>query len=232
MKRTLSVIGILLIVMILVAFDGSKDTAPSRKIALTFDDGPSAYTDSILDLLERYGGRSTFFVSGPRILERSSTVLRAFNNGNEIANHSWTHRDLRTLSDAEITYEIQRASAAIASVTGKSPPIHRPPFGMSNDRVIDISAELGYAIIKWTIDPIDWRYRDADIVYNAIMSQVEPGSIILVHDTRPTTAKAMLRVIPRLIEEGFELVTVSELLYYLYGGLEPGKIYGTYTILQ
>ena len=114
-------------------------SSPSRKIALTFDDGPSAYTDSILDLLERYGGRSTI--------------------------------------------EIQRASAAIESVTGVSPPMHRPPFGMSDD-------------------------------------------------TRPTTAEAMTHVIPRLIEEGFELVTVSELLYYLYGGLEPGRIYGTYTILE
>jgi len=204
----------------------------SPKIALTFDDGPSAYTDSIIDLLEQYGGRSTFFVSTSRMLERPDTVMRAFNMGNEIANHSLTHSDFSTLTEEEIKHEIQRASAAIVSVTGHSPPMHRPPFGITDRRVIDISAELGYAIIKWTVDPIDWRYRDADIVYESIMSQVERGSIILTHDTRPTTAEAMKRVIPRLIEEGYQLVTVSELLNYLYSELEPGRIYGSYTTLD
>lgn len=204
----------------------------SPKIALTFDDGPSAHTDGILDLLEQYGGRSTFFVTGPQILERSATIIRAFNMGNEIANHSWSHRHLPLLTDEEIIYEIQRTSNAIISITGESPPIHRPPFGMSDERVVNILGDMGYAIVKWTLDPIDWRYRDADIVYNTIMNQVESGSIILVHDTRPTTAEAMERVIPRLIEEGFQLVTVSELLYYLYDGPEPGVVYGTYTILD
>ena len=201
-------------------------------VALTFDDGPSAYTNKILDLLERYDGRSTFFVSGPRMLANTDTVLRAFEMGNEIANHSWSHQDMRLQSEYEIIYELQRASAAITYVTGMSPPIFRPPFGMSDERVMDISTELGYSIIKWTVDPLDWRYRDADIVYYSIMSQVENDSIILVHDTRPTTADAMERVIPQLIERGFQLVTVSELLYSAYGKLEPGRVYGSYTILD
>ena len=205
---------------------------PSRKIALTFDDGPSTYTDSILDLLYLYDGRSTFFVSPHRMLERPNTVQRAFDMGNEIANHSWSHRDFRALTDDEIASEIQSASEAIVSVVGVSPPLFRPPFGMSDERVVEISADLGYAIVKWTLDPIDWRYRDADIIYNTIMNEVEPGAIILVHDTRPTTAEAMRRVISSLVAEGFELITVSELLYYLYGGIEYGKIYGTYTILD
>ena len=209
-----------------------SETIRPPMVALTFDDGPSAYTGKILDLLEYYGGRSTFFVSANRMLADINTVKRAFEMGNEIANHSWSHQDMRFQSDEEIVYEIQRASAAIASVTGMSPPIFRPPFGMTDERVADISTELGYSIIKSTVDPLDWRYRDADIVYYSIMSQVENGSIILVHDTRQTTAAAMERIIPQLIERGFQLVTVSELLYSTYGGLEPGRIYGTYTILD
>jgi peptidoglycan/xylan/chitin deacetylase (PgdA/CDA1 family) len=215
------------------ASEGQKnETTRPPMAALTFDDGPSAYTNRILDLLEHYGGRSTFFVSGPRMLAGADTVMRAFDMGNEIANHSWSHQDMRFQSDEEIVYEIQRASAAIASVTGISPPIFRPPFGMADERVADIAAGLGYSIIKWTVDPLDWRYRDADTVYRSIMSQVENDSIILVHDTRPTTAAAMERVIPQLIERGFQLVTVSELIYSIYGSLEPGRIYGTYTILD
>ena len=200
--------------------------------ALTFDDGPSAYTDGILDLLETYGGRSTFFVSVPRMLGRQSTVIRAFEAGHEIANHTLNHPNLATLTDAQIRHEILAASEAIVSVTGVSPPMYRPPFGMTNERVVQISYELGYTIVKWTVDPIDWRYRNADIIYEYIMRNVYDGAIILVHDTRPTTAEAMRRVIPRLVEEGFRLVTVSELLYYFYGSLEPGQVHGSYTILD
>lgn len=211
--------------------DGAYSVAPARApmVALSFDDGPSAYTDSILDILEQHCARATFFVSSPQMLARPATTLRAFEMGNEIANHTWSHLRLPHLSDAQIAHEIQSASAAIVSLTGVSPPMFRPPFGMSCERVVQISTDLGYAIVKWTLDPVDWRYRDADIVYNSIMDQVKDGSVILLHDTRPTTAAAMKRLIPSLIEEGFQLVTVSELLYYFYGELEAGRVYGSYT---
>jgi len=211
-------------------YDDSTKRPPM--VALTFDDGPSRYTDSILDLLEYYGGRATFFVVAPRVLAQPETIIRAHEMGHEIANHSWTHRNLSTLTKAEITEEIQSTSEVITNKIGASPPMHRPPFGMTDDRVIQISYELGYSIIKWTVDPLDWRYRDADIVYQHILDHAEDGAIILTHDTRPTTAAAMERVIPRLIEEGFQLVTVSELLYHLYGGLEAGRIYGSYSIID
>ena len=217
-----------------IPMDGVYSVPPPRQpmVALSFDDGPSAYTDSILDILEQYNSRATFFVLGPQMMARPATAKRAFELGSEVANHTWNHLRLPHLSDAEIIREIQSASTAIESLTGYSPPMFRPPFGMSCERLVRISTELGYAIVKWTLDPVDWRYRDADIVYNSIMSQVEDGSVILLHDTRPTTAAAMKRVIPRLIEKGFQLVTVSELLYYFYGELEPGRIYGSYTVLN
>ena len=82
------------------------------------------------------------------------------------------------------------------------------------------------------MDPLDWRYRCEDHIYNYIMANVQHGSIILTHDTRPTTAAAMQRVIPRLVEEGFELVTVTELLEYLYGEVVPGRVYGAVTVLN
>jgi len=198
-------------------------------IALTFDDGPWVYTDHILDLLEQHNARATFFVLGYRVEWRPGTVTRAVDMGSEIASHTWTHLDLTRLSDEEIIYQIQAASAVIESVIGYSPRIYRPPFGLTTDRVQQISAHLGYSIVNWTLDTLDWRYRDADTIYNAIMSTVQSGDVILLHDIYPSTVQAMERVIPSLIAEGYQLVTVSELLTYFYGELEPGVVYGRLT---
>jgi len=201
-------------------------------VALSFDDGPSAYTHIILDILEEHDARATFFVLGHQLVARPEVALRASELGNEIANHTWSHARLTQTSSAEIAREITRTSTAIEGLIGHSPPMFRPPFGATDERVVGVAKELGYAVVKWTADPIDWRYRDADIVYESVMRQVEDGSVVLLHDTRPTTAEAMRRLVPRLIEEGFELVTVSELLRVFYGGLEAGRVYGSYTVLE
>ena len=204
-------------------------TAPSSmKIALTFDDGPAAYTTEILDLLVQHGGRVTFFVTGSRVEANADIIRRAFDMGNEIANHSWSHARFTRISDDQIRDEIQRTSDALRAVTGVSPPFYRPPYGSTDDRVVRVSAEMGYSIIKWTLDTLDWRHRNPYFTYRAIIDRVEPGSIILLHDIHATTAEAMRYVIPDLIARGYELVTVSELIEYLYGGLDPGQISGWY----
>ncbi|MCL2409861.1 MAG: polysaccharide deacetylase family protein [Oscillospiraceae bacterium] len=197
-------------------------------IVLTFDDGPSQYTDYILDLLERYNARATFFVLGYRLERRRDTVLRAVNIGSEVAGHTWSHRRLSALCNQGIAEAIQNTSAAIEEITGVRHSFFRPPYGLVNRNVAEVSAELGYTIINWTLDTMDWKYRDADTIYNTIMRQVRDGSIILMHDIHPTTMAAMERVIPSLIARGYQLVTVSELMYHLYGGeLEPGLVYGS-----
>ena len=195
-------------------------------VALTFDDGPSQFTDPILDLLYEHGGRATFFVLGYRIGSRPETIIRMNNLGNEVANHSWGHAHLVRLDANGILWELNSAREAIEAVIGQSAPLLRPPFGSTNATVRQVAADLGYPIINWNLDTMDWRYRDPERIYNVIMDNVEDGSVILLHDIHGTTATAMERVIPRLVEEGFDLVTVSELLNYFYGELEPGKIYG------
>jgi len=202
---------------------------PRPMIALTFDDGPAQHTDRILDLLERYGGQATFFVVGRSVEEWQDTILRTINLGSEVANHTWFHPELTEISDQRIRTELRTTSAIIEQITGlPRPPFFRPPFGLADERVANIAAELGYAIVTWTLDTRDWQVRNADAVYNIIMNEAEEGSVILMHDTHSTTADAMERVIPELIARGYRLVTVSELLYILYGELEPGRIYGTY----
>jgi len=195
-------------------------------VALTFDDGPSRYTERILDTLETYGGRVTFCVLGNRVEDWQDTIRRAVCQGHEVIGHSWNHRNFARLDADQIAAQITDTSAAIQAVTGSPPPpIFRAPYGRLNTTVRNVSQELGYAILNWSIDPRDWETRNANSIYNYIMDNVQDGSIVVLHDIRPYTSDAMERVIPDLIERGFQLVTASELLEYFYGELVPGWEY-------
>ena len=195
-------------------------------IALTFDDGPGPLTLYVVQMLAEHGGVATFCVIGNRVEGRSDVVLQTFQAGNEIIGHSWNHQNLSNLREEAIAAQILDTSAAIEAVTGVPPsPLFRAPYGMVSSRVRRVSRELGYSILNWTIDPEDWRYRDADILHARIMEQARDGAIVLLHDIHPSTVTAMERVIPDLIAQGFQLVTATYLINYFYGGLEPGEEY-------
>ena len=205
---------------------GLREPPRRPKIALTFDDGPSSYTDMILDLLEEHGGRATFCVIGNRIHHHPETLIRAVAMGSEVIGHSWDHTAFTRLGTQGITNQINRTSDAIEDIIGiRPPPIMRAPYGMTNNQVINTARNLGYSLLHWSVDPKDWANRDADVIYYNIMRHVTEGSIILLHDIHTTTAEAMKQVIPRLIADGFQLVTASELIAYHYGELEPGEVY-------
>ena len=198
-------------------------------VALTFDDGPCVFTDTILDILERYDVRATFFVVGKFVENWPKTLLRAVNNGHEVAGHTWHHIRLTDLSNKEIAETIKATSAAIEKVTGvPSSSFFRPPYGEVNRRVTNVCGELGYALINWTVDPQDWRLLNASLIYDELMKTVRENSIILVHEIFKSTVTAMERVIPALIAEGYEFVTVSELMNHLYGEIKPGMVYGAF----
>ena len=204
----------------------SGDIDPSKPmVALTFDDGPSRYTSHVLDILEKYNARATFCVIGNLVDARRDTVRRAYDLGCEIIGHSWDHRNLSKLSVEEIKTEINDTSAIIESVTGVSPRLFRPPYGAVSNTLKSVSAELGYAMINWNVDPMDWDTKNADKVYNAIMADTGNKAIVLSHDLYGSTADAMERVVPELISKGYQLVTVSELMYYSNKTLEAGVVY-------
>lgn len=199
---------------------------PSRPIiALTFDDGPSKNTLLILETLERYNSLATFFVIGNRIESRVDIVAQTFAAGHEILGHSWTHRRFVALSEDEIKNEILKTNAAIEDITGLTPSMMRTPFGFVDGRVQNIAAELEMVMINWSVDTLDWKSRDAEDIYRVIMEEVHDRAIILCHDIHLSTAVAMERVIPSLISQGYQLVTVSELMYYSRKTLEPGQVY-------
>ena len=194
-------------------------------IALTFDDGPSAHTDRLLDIFKSCGGKGTFFVVGNIIDGRADTVKRIVSDGHEIAGHSWNHRQLTSLSESDIRDQIMSTRAKIYDLTGYDAKLVRPPYGAYNDTVKAVAEGVDVSLINWSVDTLDWKYRDADTVYKAITEEAYDGAIILCHDLHKTTVDAMERAIPALLEKGYQLVTVSELLEAKGKTIEAGKVY-------
>ena len=194
-------------------------------IALTFDDGPSAYTDRLLDIFATYGGKGTFFVVGNAVDARQSTVKRIVDEGHEVGIHSWNHSELTKLNRQEIKNQITWTKTKIFNVSGYNSTIVRPPYGSWNSDVKSVGKELGVSFVNWSIDTLDWKSRNANAVYKEIVGKVRNGEIVLCHDLHETTVDAMEFVIPKLIEDGYQLVTVSQLLTYPDKKLEAGRMY-------
>jgi peptidoglycan/xylan/chitin deacetylase (PgdA/CDA1 family) len=194
-------------------------------IALTFDDGPSKATSRILNLLKENGGKATFCVLGNRVREYKKPIKRATAMGCQIIGHSWDHKDLTKLSKSEIRTELTDTANAIEKACGIRPVMYRPPYGAVNDTVKSVSKDLGLSMINWNIDTLDWKTKNANAIYKAVMKDVSDGDIILCHDIYSTTADAMERVIPGLVKKGYQLVTVEELLSFSKKTVKPGNVY-------
>ncbi len=194
-------------------------------LALTFDDGPSAHTQRLLDTFKKYGGKGTFFVLGNTLDNRKETLKRIAAEGHEIGNHSWSHRQFTNITLDEVKDQIMMTRAKIYDITGIDCAIVRPPYGACNDEIRAVGKELGVSFVNWSVDTLDWKTKNAEAVYKEIMNDAADGHIILCHDLHKTTVDAMEKVIPALIEEGYQLVTVTELLTYGGGEITAGKMY-------
>ncbi|MCL2107023.1 MAG: polysaccharide deacetylase family protein, partial [Oscillospiraceae bacterium] len=194
-------------------------------VALSFDDGPSEVTLRLLRLLNEYNGRATFFTLGTLAETHGDTLRMIVEQGSELGGHSWDHKDLTKLTEDQIRAQLQRTNDAIYEHTGIVPAFYRPPFGAVNAKLRSVSKEMGQAMIHWSVDTLDWKTRDAGRTEQAVFSALRDGSIVLCHDLYGATGDAMARVIPRLSEMGYQMVTVSELMRYRGHALEPGAVY-------
>ncbi|MBQ9980828.1 MAG: polysaccharide deacetylase family protein [Oscillospiraceae bacterium] len=178
-------------------------------VALTFDDGPSGqYTLQILDILRQYDAKATFFLSGYRLTENQYAVAREIlNEGCEIGNHTYSHTDLTTLTPEEIQWEIDSTNDLIFAATGTTANLLRPPYGEFDENVLS----AGYPVVTWCIDTLDWMHMDPQKSLQAVQENAFDGCIILMHDMFETSAQGCRLIVPWLIGEGYELVTVSEL---------------------
>ena len=184
--------------------------AKDKKIALTFDDGPHPkVTKQILKTLEKYEAKATFFVVGQEVKEHPEILKAVYNAGHEIGNHTFNHEKLTALSTKEIKQQIQATDTLIKSTIGQRATVFRPPYGSYDKTITD---QLNVPNVLWTIDTLDWKHRDPKKTVQAVKERAKNGSIILMHDIHQTTADALDEVLATLQKQGYEFVTVSELL--------------------
>lgn len=210
----------------------SPTPPPPRKIdcdrvkcvALTFDDGPGPYTARLLDTLKKNGVRATFFMLGENVGAHRDIVRRMALEGQEVANHSWSHPDLTTLSSSEVRSQIQRTQKAVKDASGVTPTLVRPPYGSTNKRV---EHAIGMPLVLWSVDTLDWRYRDVARDTRVGVKEPESGGIVLFHDIHKPSVDSIPKVVDGLRKRGFTFVTVSEL--FTGQRLAPGTSYSQRT---
>ncbi|MER6912353.1 polysaccharide deacetylase family protein [Streptomyces sp. NPDC000594] len=206
--------------------DGERpvDCQKAKCIALTFDAGPGKDTPELLDHLGKEQVPATFFLLGRKHVDRYPKVVkRLFDEGHEVANHTWTHRRLDKLDKGEIREELGRTQDAIEDITGVRPTLMRPPQGRIDDEVTAVSKELGLAQILWSATAKDYSTNDSALIEKRILKQASRDGIILLHDIYDGTVPAVPGIVAELKERGYTFVTVSQLL--APAKAEPGKVY-------
>jgi peptidoglycan/xylan/chitin deacetylase (PgdA/CDA1 family) len=194
-------------------------------VALTYDDGPSAtVTTRILDKLKECGGKATFFMVGQQAEKRPAVVSRMVEQGCEVANHTYDHTSMNQLEAAQLQESLLHTNQVIRDTTGVTPALMRPVGGNENDDGLAAVGGLGMPAIRWSVDTLDWKTRDAASTIQKVRENVQDGDIILMHDLYDATGEASMTIIEELVQQGYQLVTVSELASYR-GGLLPGESY-------
>lgn len=182
-------------------------------VALTFDDGPHGkFTPELLDTLARENTVSTFYVVGRMVEENPEVARRMVEEGHEIGNHTWSHPDLRKISDKKINEELKRTAKAIEEATGSLPYSTRPPYGAVNGRVLQSIPRQSKPVVMWTVDPQDWRKPGVQTVVKRVVEGCRPGAIILLHDIHKETILAVGEIIRQIKMKGYRFVTVSQIL--------------------
>ena len=180
-----------------------------KLIAFTFDDGPSeTNTNYLLDNLDKYDAKVTFFVLGSRVENNKETIKRAYLEGNDIGSHTYNHRNLNLLNDNAILEEINKTNEEIKEVIGSNPTLLRPPYGNLTSHTKEI---VDMNNILWNIDPLDWKYKDKNRVANEIIEHAHDGAIVLVHDIYKSSVEGALLAMEELQKQGYAFVTINEM---------------------
>jgi len=182
-----------------------------KKIALTFDDGPHPYyTEQLLDGLKERGVKATFFVTGEHAKLHADIIKRMSEDGHLIGNHTYSHMQLGKTNREEFKEELVQTNEVIKGITGEEVIYVRPPYG-SWDK--ELETELNMFPVLWTIDPLDWCSDNVDAVTKKVLSKAGENDIILMHDYYASTVTAALQIVDELQKEGYEFVTVEEILF-------------------
>lgn len=192
------------------AYENEKfELDPNKKaIAFTFDDGPSTYDLYIIDALVASHSTATFYMVGNRMRSFPLSIDKMIKTGMEVGNHTYDHKSLTSLSDAEVKNQITKTNDLFYEMTGHKLTSLRPSYGNINNRV---RVQVGMPVILWNIDTLDWKTRNAEKIYNSIINNAKDGDIVLMHSLYESTQKAVEKVLPELYKRGFQVVSVGEL---------------------
>lgn len=182
-----------------------------KKIALTFDDGPHPYyTGQLLKGLREREVKVTFFITGQNVEKYPEIVKEMYGDGHLIGNHTYYHTQLTSRNAEDFKKELIMTNEAIKSVTGEETIFVRPPYGSWNKK---FEEELNMFPVLWTVDPLDWCSDDVSCIVRSVTTKVEENDIVLMHDQYKTTVTAALKIVDELKAQGYEFVTVDELLF-------------------
>lgn len=185
-----------------------------KKIAISFDAAWGAdYTEDLLGILKKYNIKTTFFLVGFWVDNYPEMVKRINEEGHEIGNHSSKHPKMSQLSEKQITEELTSTADRIEAITGKKVTLFRPPFGDYNNRLIETARGLGYQVIQWDVDSLDYKDYGVDSIVNRVMNKVRNGSIVLFHNNATYTKDALPIILEKLQAQGYTIVPISELIY-------------------
>ena len=188
----------------------------TRRIALTFDDGPHpSYTYRILDILDRYNVKATFFMIGTNVEYYPEVAREVLRRGHEIGNHTYSHARLTKMDGPTLSGELKRCESVMEQTLGHRPVLFRPPEGVVSDAVRSCADCRGYTVVLWSVDTRDWETKEVGAITRHILREVTPGAIILMHDytAHSQTPEALEEALPVLLSRGYEPVTVSRLIF-------------------
>ncbi|CAM5216142.1 1,4-beta-xylanase OS=Lysinibacillus sphaericus OX=1421 GN=LS41612_20760 PE=4 SV=1 [Lysinibacillus sphaericus] len=219
MKLALSLINPLLASDFQIAMETMEPTKPvspgdpnAKRIALTFDDGPHPkVTEQILNTLDKYNAKATFFMLGSRVKHYPNIARDVLARGHEIGNHSWNHPVLTKMPMEQVLKEYTSTANEIELAINQGATVFRPPYGATND---DINAKIPVPVVLWSIDTLDWKHRNSQLLLTYIKKNMHNNAIVLMHDIHQSTADGLDAVLAYLQSEGYEFVTVSEILPY------------------
>ena len=231
-RRGWQVLGSLGIICLALGWAGGRSvpaageaelTEEPSYVALTFDDGPrQGTTDRLLDGLRQRGASATFFLIGSGIAGKEDLVKRMEAEGHQVGNHTWSHVRLQGADPATISKELQATDTLLKDLLGEGSYWLRPPYGLMTPGT---EQAIPVPMVKWSVDPRDWESRNTEQVVRSVLSSVKPNSIILLHDIYETSVEAALQIVDTLQQEGYEFVTVQELLAINGVTPEPGVLY-------
>lgn len=195
---------------------------PDKVVALTFDGTVPENAMALLDVLNEYGVKATFFITTDEIAGRESRVMRLVDSGMEIANHTQNHPHFDRISTAAALRDIAECDRALEAITGKKPALIRAPYGTLP---ASVALKEDRWFVHWSLDTIDWKFINTNYIYNRIVREVKDKDIILMHQSLPETKEAVRRAIPVLLERGYRFVTCSELIELCDGKSTQAKVH-------